>query len=241
MAAFKAVFYDLDPNRKTPATELQDDIDYCPAHPAVLMGHHLPRLLVPACCRSHCGSGSTWLAATLLWIIIGCIFFGGVHDMGALVASIRHKGMSIGEVVRQWIGARGHKLFLAFTWLSLTLVIAVFLELAAQTFAADPAVAFTATLYIFLAMVFGVAIYHYGISLKVSTIIMLPILFGSLIFGIESSWVQSTFALSLDTWRMALIVYIFAASVLPVWLLLQPRDYLPRICYIFPCLSAVWA
>ena len=93
--------------------------------------------------------------------------------MGALVASIRHKGMSIGEVVRQWIGARGHKLFLAFTWLSLTLVIAVFLELAAQTFAADPAVAFTATLYIFLAMVFGVAIYHYGISLKVSTIIML--------------------------------------------------------------------
>lgn len=130
--------------------------------------------------------------------------------MGALVASIRHKGMSIGEVVRQWIGARGHKLFLAFTWLSLTLVIAVFLELAAQTFAADPAVAFTATLYIFLAMVFGVAIYHYGISLKVSTIIMLPILFGSLIFGIESSWVQSTFALSLDTWRMALIVYIFA-------------------------------
>ena len=153
--------------------------------------------------------------------------------MGALVASIRHKGMSIGEVVRQWIGARGHKLFLAFTWLSLTLVIAVFLELAAQTFAADPAVAFTATLYIFLAMVFGVAIYHYGISLKVSTIIMLPILFGSLIFGIESSWVQSTFALSLDTWRMALIVYIFAASVLPVWLLLQPRDYLASYMLYF--------
>lgn len=115
------------------------------------------------------------------------------------------------------------------------------LELAAQTFAADPAVAFTATLYIFLAMVFGVAIYHYGISLKVSTIIMLPILFGSLIFGIESSWVQSTFALSLDTWRMALIVYIFAASVLPVWLLLQPRDYLASYMLYFPCLSAVWA
>ena len=97
-------------------------------------------------------------------IIIGCIFFGGVHDMGALVASIRHKGMSIGEVVRQWIGARGHKLFLAFTWLSLTLVIAVFLELAAQTFAADPAVAFTATLYIFLnALGFPNALIYAGI------------------------------------------------------------------------------
>ena len=97
--------------------------------------------------------------------------------MGALVASIRHKGLSIGEVVRQWIGARGQKLFLAFTWLSLTLVVAVFLELAAQTFAADPAVAFTASLYIVMAMVFGVAIYRFGVSLKVSTVIMLPILF----------------------------------------------------------------
>ncbi|MFQ9523584.1 MAG: carbon starvation CstA family protein [Phascolarctobacterium faecium] len=239
---FQSRFYDLDPNRKTPATELQDDIDYCPAHPAVLMGHHFASIAGagPVVGPIAAAAALGWLP-TLLWIIIGCIFFGGVHDMGALVASIRHKGMSIGEVVRQWIGARGHKLFLAFTWLSLTLVIAVFLELAAQTFAADPAVAFTATLYIFLAMVFGVAIYHYGISLKVSTIIMLPILFGSLIFGIESSWVQSTFALSLDTWRMALIVYIFAASVLPVWLLLQPAIIWPRICYIFPCLSAVWA
>ncbi len=231
---FQSRFYDLDPNRKTPATELQDDIDYCPAHPAVLMGHHFASIAGagPVVGPIAAAAALGWLP-TLLWIIIGCIFFGGVHDMGALVASIRHKGMSIGEVVRQWIGARGHKLFLAFTWLSLTLVIAVFLELAAQTFAADPAVAFTATLYIFLAMVFGVAIYHYGISLKVSTIIMLPILFGSLIFGIESSWVQSTFALSLDTWRMALIVYIFAASVLPVWLLLQPRDYLASYMLYF--------
>ncbi len=153
--------------------------------------------------------------------------------MGSIVASLRHKGMSIGEVVRQWIGARGHKLFLAFTWLSLTLVVAVFLELAAQTFAADPAVAFAATLYIFIAIVFGVAIYRYGISLKISTIIMLPILFGALIFGIDSPWVAATFTMGVDFWRIVLICYIFFASILPVWLLLQPRDYLASYMLYF--------
>ena len=143
---FQRRYYGLDPERTTPATELQDNIDYCPAHPAVLMGHHFASIagagpvVGPIAAAALLG----WLP-TFCWIIVGCIFFGGVHDMGALVASIRHKGLSIGEVVRQWIGERGQKLFLAFTWLSLTLVVAVFLELAAQTFAADPAVAFTAS------------------------------------------------------------------------------------------------
>lgn len=231
---FQSRYYGLDPKRTTPATELQDNIDYCPAHPAVLMGHHFASIagagpvVGPIAAAAMLG----WLP-TFLWIIVGCIFFGGVHDMGALVASIRHKGLSIGEVVRQWIGARGQKLFLAFTWLSLTLVIAVFLELAAQTFAADPAVAFTASLYILMAMAFGIAIYRFGISLKISTVIMLPILFGSLVFGLDSAWVQTTFAASVDTWRLFLIGYIFAASVLPVWLLLQPRDYLASYMLYF--------
>ncbi|MBR5790732.1 MAG: carbon starvation protein A [Phascolarctobacterium sp.] len=231
---FQSRYYGLDPERTTPAKELQDNIDYCPAHPAVLMGHHFASIagagpvVGPIAAAALLG----WLP-TFCWIIVGCIFFGGVHDMGALVASIRHKGLSIGEVVRQWIGERGQKLFLAFTWLSLTLVVAVFLELASQTFAADPAVAFTASLYILMAMVFGVAIYRYGVSLKVSTIIMLPILFGALVFGLDSAWVQSTFSASVDFWRVLLIGYIFAASILPVWLLLQPRDYLASYMLYF--------
>ena len=231
---FQSRYYGLDPKRKTPAVELQDNIDYCPAHPAVLMGHHFASIagagpvVGPIAAAAMLG----WLP-TFLWIIVGCIFFGGVHDMGALVASIRHKGLSIGEVVHQWIGTRGQKLFLAFTWLSLTLVVAVFLELAAQTFAADPAVAFTATLYIFMAMVFGVAIYRFGVSLKVSTIIMLPILFGALVFGLDSTFVQTTFKADVNFWRILLIVYIFAASILPVWLLLQPRDYLASYMLYF--------
>ena len=131
---FQSRYYGLDPERTTPAKELQDNIDYCPAHPAVLMGHHFASIagagpvVGPIAAAALLG----WLP-TFCWIIVGCIFFGGVHDMGALVASIRHKGLSIGEVVRQWIGERGQKLFLAFTWLSLTLVVAVFLELASTS------------------------------------------------------------------------------------------------------------
>ncbi len=231
---FQSRLYGLDKDAETPAKKYSDGIDFVPAHPAVLMGHHFASIagagpvVGPIAAAAMLG----WLP-TFLWIIVGCIFFGGVHDMGALVASIRHKGLSIGEVVRQWIGLRGQKLFLAFTWLSLTLVIAVFLELAAQTFAGDPAVAFTASLYILMAMVFGVAIYRMGISLKVSTVIMLPILAASLVFGVNSEWVHATFAQSVDFWRIVLIVYIFAASVLPVWLLLQPRDYLASYMLYF--------
>ena len=231
---YQSRFYGLDKDAETPAKKYADGIDFVPAHPAVLMGHHFASIagagpvVGPIAAAAMLG----WLP-TFLWIIVGCIFFGGVHDMGALVASIRHKGLSIGEVVRQWIGERGQKLFLAFTWLSLTLVIAVFLELAAQTFAGDPAVAFTASLYIIMAMVFGVAIYRMGISLKVSTIIMLPILAASLVFGVNSPFVQETFKMSVDFWRMILIGYIFAASVLPVWLLLQPRDYLASYMLYF--------
>lgn len=231
---FQSRLYGLDKDAETPAKKYSDGVDFVPAHPAVLMGHHFASIagagpvVGPIAAAAMLG----WLP-TFLWIVGGCIFFGGVHDMGALVASIRHKGLSIGEVVRQWIGARGQKLFLAFTWLSLTLVVAVFLELAAQTFAGDPAVAFTASLYILLAMVFGVAIYRMGISLKVSTIIMLPILAAALVFGVNSQWVAETFTMSVDFWRILLIVYIFAASVLPVWLLLQPRDYLASYMLYF--------
>ena len=124
-------------------------------------------------------------------------------------------------------------LFLIFTWLALTLVIAVFLELAAQTFTADPAVAFSASLYIFVAMFFGILIYRFGVSLSVSTLIMVPIIFGAVIYGSYSPWVQSAFTLDINTWRIFLVIYIFAASVMPVWLLLQPRDYLASYLLYF--------
>lgn len=230
-------YYGLDPNRETPANALRDDIDYCPAHPAVLLGHHFASIAGagPIVGPIAAAAALGWLP-TFIWIVIGTIFFGGVHDMGAIVASIRHKGLSIGEVVRQWIGVRGNKLFLVFTWLSLTLVIAVFLELAVQTFTADPAVAFAALLYMVLAMVFGVGIFRFGISLKVSTVVMIPILFAAIVLGEGNPWIIEHFSYSGDFWRLALIGYIFLASVMPVWLLLQPRDYLASYLLYFSVL-----
>ena len=173
-----------------------------------------------------------WLPA-YLWCLIGSAFLGGVHDAGSLVASIRHKGLSVGEVVDHWIGHRAKKIFLTFTWLALTLVIAVFLELAANTFAADPAVAFSGLLYIGLAVVFGFLIYRKGVSLLVMTLVMVPIVIGAIFYGNSAQWVQEMFKLPNTTWRWVLIVYIFAASVLPVWLLLQPRDYLASYLLYF--------
>ncbi len=231
---FQSRFYGLDPNRVTPAHEFRDNIDYCPVHPAVLMGHHFASIAGagPVTGPILAASLLGWLP-TFLWIVIGCIFFGGVHDMGAIVASVRHKSLSIGEVVRQWVGGRGHTLFLAFTWICLILVVAAFLEMAVGTFTSDPAVAFTAIVYIFMAIIFGIAIYRFGLSLKIGTIIMIPILFAALVYGVDSPWVQSTFTFSGDTWRMILVVYIFLASILPVWLLLQPRDYLSSYLLYF--------
>ena len=113
--------------------------------------------------------------------------------MGSLVASLRHKGLSVGEVVFEWIGHPAKKLFLVFTWLALTLVIAVFLELSAQTFAADPAVAFSAIVYMVIAMIFGWLVYRLGLNLLYSTIVMVPLVIGSIFYGNSSPWVLSSF------------------------------------------------
>jgi carbon starvation protein len=234
---FQARVYGLSDDNKPPSELFFDGVDYVPAHPAVLLGHHFASIagagpiVGPIAAANLFG----WLP-TYLWCLIGSAFLGGVHDMGALVSSMRHKGLSVGEVVDKWIGRKGKRLFLTFTWLALVLVVAVFLELSASTFAADPAVAFSGTLYIFMAMVFGVLIYKRGVSLSVVTIVMVPIVIGAVFFASGNEWVQTTFALSKNTWRLILTVYIFFASVLPVWLLLQPRDYLASYMLYFSVL-----
>lgn len=225
--SYLARVFNLDDNTKTPAEAMYDGIDYCPAHPAVLLGHHFASIagagpiVGPITAASMFG----WLPA-YLWCLIGSAFLGGPHDMGSLVASMRHEGKSVGEVVDRWIGRRGKVLFLCFTILALILVVAVFLQLSAGSFAQDPAVAFSATLYIFMAIVFGVLIYKYHVPLWLMTVVMVPIVIYACWYGNEAAWVAETFKLSMETWRWLLVVYIFLASILPVWLLLQPRDYL---------------
>lgn len=234
---FQSKLYGLSNDNKPPSEVYFDGIDYVPAHPSVLLGHHFASIagagpiVGPITAAALFG----WLP-TYIWCLLGSAFFGGVHDMGSLVASMRHKGLSVGEVVDKWIGRKGKLLFLTFTWLALVLVVAVFLELSAATFAADPAVAFSGTLYIFLAVAFGFMIYKKGVPLAVSTLIMLPIVFGAIVYGTYADWVQTAFKLDINSWRLILTVYIFLASVLPVWLLLQPRDYLASFMLYFSVL-----
>ena len=271
---FMAGIYGLSDDNKTPSETLYDGVDYCPAHPAVLLGHHFSSIAGGGPITGPIAAANMfgWLP-TYLWCVIGSAFLGGPHDMGGLVASMRHEGKSVGEVVDRWIGRRGKVLFLLFTILTIILVVAVFLQLSANSFALDPAVAFSATLYIFMAVVFGVLIYRLNCPLWLMTIIMIPIIIYACWFGNENKNVAHLFSFSgnptleyhtgvtdedtfqaakandealrdienfeaytaakkalntknMETWRWILVVYIIAASVLPVWLLLQPRDYL---------------
>jgi carbon starvation protein len=224
---FMSNVFKLDNTRKPPSETLYDGIDYCPAHPAVLTGHHFSSIagagpiVGPITAATMFG----WLPA-YLWCVIGSAFLGGPHDTGSLVSSIRHGGKSTGVVIKRWIGDRGAFLFLCFSILTLILVVAVFLQLSAVNMAADPAVAFAAMVYMGLAVIFGLMVYRFGISLKLSTLVMLPFVFGACWFAQSNPEFAATFKLSMETWRWILVGYIIVASLLPVWLLLQPRDYL---------------
>ena len=173
---FMAKVYDLDNKNPTPSERLNDGVDYCPAHPAVVLGHHFSSIagagpiVGPITAASIFG----WLP-TIMWCVLGSIFLGGPHDMGSLVSSMRHDGKSVGTVIERWIGETGKKLFLGFTILSLILVVAVFLVLTTATFVTDPVVAFVGCLYILLAMISGVLIYRFNMKLKKVTVFMLAI------------------------------------------------------------------
>lgn len=225
--------FELRKDAKTPAEELYDGVDYCPAHPAVLLGHHFASIAGagPIVGPITAGGLFGWLPV-YLWVMIGSIFVGGVHDFGSIVASVRHKGLSMGEVVGKWVSERAKTLFLCFTWLALILVIAVFLQLSADTFAQDPAVAFSGTLYIFLALIFGLVVYRFNFSLLYSSIVAIPIVLFAVYLG-KNEAIQNIFSFSMDFWRVVLAFYILLASVLPVWLLLQPRDYLASFLLYF--------
>lgn len=219
--------YGINNGNATPAERLNDGIDYCPTHPAVLLGHHFSSIAGAGPITGPIVAASVfgWLP-TLLWCIVGSIFLGGPHDYGALVASLRHDGHSVGVVIERWIGRAGRTLFLCFTILTLILVVAVFLALTTSTFVADPVVAFVGCLYILLAMISGVLIYRFNANLKIVTIIMLAIIGFCAVKGGEWPTVMAYFTHSADQWNVFLSLYVLAASVLPVWLLLQPRDYL---------------
>lgn len=227
----------VDPNRTTPAHELEDGNDYVPAKAPVLMGHHFSSIAGAGPINGPIQAAVFGWVPVMLWVLIGGIFFGAVHDFGALFASVRNKGQSIGEVIAESIGSRAKKLFLTFSYLTLILVVAAFASIVANTFkatytesgaldevasAANASTAMISILFIIIAIIFGMMVYRRNASLVVSTVVGVAAIVVCMVVGYN--W--HPIYLSGSTWMVIVGIYIAVASVTPVWILLQPRDYL---------------
>ncbi len=213
--------YGLDPNRKTPAHTKRDEVDYVPTKAPVLMGHHFASIAGAAPIIGPVVAAVFGWIPVLLWILIGSIFLGGVHDFSALVASVRHGGKTMGEVIEENVGKTGKRLFLAFAWFLVVLLIAVFAHAVANVFVKEPATATASLLFIIVAILFGMSVYRFKAPLWLSSIIGVGLLAGCIAVGL-----RLPILLSYNTWKVVLFVYVFFAAVAPVWFLLQPRDYL---------------
>jgi len=200
--------FDLNANRKTPAHTKNDGVDYVPTKKPVLMGHHFASIAGAAPIIGPIMAAVFGWVPVLLWILIGSIFLGGTHDFSALVASIRHGGKTMGEVIEEHIGEAGKRLFLAFAWFLIVLVIAVFAHAVANVFVKEPATATASGLFILVALVFGMSVYRYKTPLWLSSIIGVALLVGCIAFG-----VRYPFELSYNTWKLvAGTIGIFAAN-----------------------------
>ena len=227
----------VDPSKATPAHTMEDGVDYVPAKAPVLMGHHFSSIAGAGPINGPIQAAVFGWVPVMLWVLIGGIFFGGVHDFGALFASVRNKGKSIGTVIEDSIGMKAKRLFIIFAYLTLLLVVAAFGSIVANTFkatylengaidyaasAANASTAMISIFFIVLAILFGFFVYRRNAPLGVSTIIGVVLIAVAMYVGLN--W--HPIYLSYETWMIICGVYILIASVTPVWILLQPRDYL---------------
>lgn len=228
---FIAASIGVDPGRPTPAHTMGDGIDYVPAHPVVLYGHHFAAIAGAGPIVGPVLAAEFGWVAVALWIVFGCIFIGSMHDMVTLFLSVRHEGRSIGSVIEEVLGRPGKMIFLMFCFSALVLVMAVFTGQVADSFVSNPEVATSSLLGIFEAALFGVCVYRLRWSVKWASLVFVPVLFLLVWLGVvfPCDLVQLfgvTAATARTIWVVVLFVYCFVASTLPVWLLLQPRDYL---------------
>ncbi len=215
--------YEVREDEEVPSKTNFDGVDFVPTNKFILFGHHFSSIAGagPIVGPIIAGIAYGWLPA-ILWIIVGCIFVGSMHDFSALVASIRNGGKSIGEIAKNYLGKRVYKIFLLFIWLALVYIITVFADIAGTTFAKEPSVAQVNIGYILVALVLGLAFYKLRIRFSIATIISLALIGGIIYLSLEKSFIS----FSRETWLWILLIYCFFASILPVWILLQPRDYL---------------
>ncbi len=226
----------IDPTKKTPAVELEDGVDYVAAKPVVLMGHHFSSIAGAGPINGPIQAAVFGWVPVFLWCVIGGIFFGGLQDFGSLFASIRHEGKSVGEIIKDSMGPRAKKLFIIFALLVLILVIASFVNVVAGTFFTAPdagqfgfvgnptgnqTTSMISFLFIVLAIIYGILTNRVGIKTLPATIIGIAGIVLSVVIGLNCG-----LAIGRTAWIIIIGVYIAVASLVPVWILLQPRDYL---------------
>ena len=224
----------IDPSRKTPAIEMEDGVDYVAAKPAVLMGHHFSSIAGAGPINGPIQASVFGWVPVFIWCIVGGIFFGGLQDFGSLFASVRHEGKSVGEIIESSMGEKAKKLFIIFALLVLILVIASFVNVVAGTFftpeggfgiVANPTgnqtTAMISLLFIVLAIIYGILTNRFGLKTVPATIIGLIGIVIAVVIGLNFGFVMGR-----TPWIIFVGAYITIASLVPVWILLQPRDYL---------------
>lgn len=224
--------FGVDGARPTPSHTHGDGVDRVPAHPAVLFGHHFSSIAGagPIVGPIIASLAFGW-AVPLAWVLLGAIFIGGVHDFSALMASVRTQARSIADLARESLSPLAHRLLMLFMWLALVYVLAAFADLTAETFVKDGGVASSAGMFVVLAVLFGLSINRWGLSVPVASLIFVPLVFAAAWLGelvpLEAQAVRALTGLDAGrVWCLVLLAYCFVASVTPVWVLLQPRDYL---------------
>ncbi|MBR9760072.1 carbon starvation protein A [bacterium] len=224
-----AKLFKLDPKAKVPSIEQEDGNDFVPTEKKIIFGHHF---------TSIAGTGPIvgpalaviwgWVPA-LIWVLFGSILIGAVHDFGALVVSLRNRGQTVGDIAGRVITKRTRILFLTILFLALTIVLAIFGLVIAAVFKMYPQAIFPCLVQIPLAIVIGMTLHRKGVNLLIPSLLTLALMYLSVVFG-DSGFLhdfnQSMAKLSILEWVMILLAYSYVASVLPVWTLLQPRDYI---------------
>ena len=240
----------IEPNAKTPAYEMEDGVDYVPADTNVVFGHQFASIAGAGPINGPIQAAIFGWLPVLLWILIGGVFFGAVQDFASMYASVKNKGRTIGYIIEEYIGKLGKKLFLLFCWLFCILVVAAFADVVAGTFngftvptvageavkkvAANGAVATTSILFIFEAVALGMILKYGKLHKWINTAIAIVMLIAAVVIGLNFP-----IYLTRETWHILIFAYIFVASVVPVWALLQPRDYLNSYLLIFMIVGAV--
>ncbi|UCC67579.1 MAG: carbon starvation protein A, partial [Armatimonadota bacterium] len=243
-----ARLWDFQPDRPTPATEAPDGVDYIAAkHWTMLFGHHFASIagVAPVVGPVLACAAWGWLP-TLVWVVIGSIFLGAVHDFSSLMASLRARGRSIADLTEAHLGHRVRIVFGGFLWLTLILVVAVFARFGAMTLTDEPRVVIPTFGVILVAVLVGLMMYRWGVPQWLATLSGLLLLGGLIVIGyhvrIQLPWADQEVLLNLRpgsftfldaklnanlfAWTVILLVYAYLASITPVNLLLQPRDYL---------------